>query len=267
MDAERSTHGDRLHELLERAVGEHDDHDHDDRGIGPLRTERDEHRERPGAPGAEERDVGGSEVHDRDRPRLRYADDERAEADDDAVERGDGGDAHEVAPQRLQRAGEDDVADHRRHAEVALRPRPDHRTVLEEEEEAQGGEREEHGQRGEGLDPGRHAGDEGVEALAQPLCWRHCSPAVRSPSSRRDRGASPGSCRLPARASASAPTPGSRCPRRSSPRRPRPAGAGRGRRRPRPRRVGARGAGACRPAVTSPRRSRPRRRQGPRSCS
>ena len=169
MDAERGAHGDRLHELLERPVGEQDDDDHDDRGIGPLRTERDQHRERPGAPGAEERDVGGSEVHERDRPRLRYADDEGAEADDDAVERGDDGDPQEVAPQRLQRAGEDDAGDRRRHAEVALRPRPDHRTVLEEEEEAQGGEREEHGQRGEGLDPGPHTGEEGVEALAQPL--------------------------------------------------------------------------------------------------
>ena len=39
------------------------------------------------------------------------------------------------------------------------------------------------------------------------------------PSSRRGRAASPGSCRLPARASARGPTPGSRCPRRSSPRR------------------------------------------------
>ena len=41
-------------------------------------------------------------------------------------------------------------------------------------------------------------------------------------------------------------TPGSRCPRRPSPRMPRPARAGRGRRAPRPRRAGARGAGAMR---------------------
>jgi hypothetical protein len=80
MDPKRRAHRDRLDELLERAVGEQDDHRHRDGGVGSLRTQRDEHGERPRAPGTKERDVGGREVHDRDRPRLGHADDEGAQA-------------------------------------------------------------------------------------------------------------------------------------------------------------------------------------------
>ena len=166
MDSERRAHRDRLHELLERAVGEQDDHRHRDGRVGSLGAERDEHGERSCAPSAEERGRRPRSSRPRSIP-LGHADDERPQADDDAVERGDGGDAHEIAPQRLQRAADDDVADGPRHAEVAFRPCPDRRAVLQEEEEAQGGEREEDRQRRKGLDPGGHAGEEGVEGFAQ----------------------------------------------------------------------------------------------------
>ena len=267
MDSERRAHRDRLDELLERAVGEQDDHRHRDGRVGSLGAERDEHGERPCAPGAEERDVGGREVHDRDRSRLGHADDERPQADDDAVERGDGGDAHEIAPQRLQRAADDDVADGPRHAEVAFRPCPDRRAVLQEEEEAQGGEREEDRQRRKGLDPGGHAGEEGVEGVAQPGAGVavRLLRAVRAHAEILEPGLDLVGAlrelrREVGRLARDAPDDHHHESRAQHEQAEEDERRARGR-------AGARGAGACAPAVTSPRRPPPRRRRGRRSCS
>ena len=58
MDAERGAHRERLHELLQDAVGEQLDHDHPGRGVGTPVAEREQDREGARRPGAEVGDVG-----------------------------------------------------------------------------------------------------------------------------------------------------------------------------------------------------------------
>ena len=52
--------------------------------VGPFRAEREDDGERACDERPDVRDVGGHEGDERDRPRERNAEDERAEADDDA---------------------------------------------------------------------------------------------------------------------------------------------------------------------------------------
>ena len=85
--------------------------------VVPCDDKREEHGERPRDERADEGDVRGDERHDGDRPGERDVEDQRAEPDDDGVERRDDRDAEEVAPQRL-----DHVARDRRSRPRAGRP-------------------------------------------------------------------------------------------------------------------------------------------------
>ena len=88
-------------------------------------------------------------------PGERHAQDESADTDDHGVERGDERDPEEVA----SHCGLDVVGDQRREldrkAQVAVDPALDRRAVLQQEEDAEAGEREEEDERGEGADTAR----------------------------------------------------------------------------------------------------------------
>jgi len=168
VDVERRAVRDRLDHLLQRAVGEQRDDGHRERRLRALGAEREQHGERAGRPRADVGDVGGHEVDERDRARVRDVEDQRAEPDHDGVEQRDRRHAREVAAQRLQRTPCDHMRHRGRHAHMALGPRADDRAVLEEEEQAQRGEREEDGERGERGQSAGDADEQRVERVAGP---------------------------------------------------------------------------------------------------
>ena len=70
---------DRLHDVLEQAVREQDDDQHDQRGLCALRPQREDNRKGARHEGADERDVGSDEGDDRDCPGERHVENERAD--------------------------------------------------------------------------------------------------------------------------------------------------------------------------------------------
>ena len=77
---QRRAHRERLDQVLEQAVREDDEHEHDQRRRRAARAERDHHREGAADERADVRDVGEDEVDDADRPGQRDAEDPGADS-------------------------------------------------------------------------------------------------------------------------------------------------------------------------------------------
>ena len=167
VEAERGTERDRLDELLEDAVREQRQNPDRDRFLRPARAEGDQNCERAGDPCPKERNVRPDECDDGDRAGHRHPEYQRSEPDDRPIEDCDDGHTAEVTPHRRQDPLRYRVREFLWDAEMALGPAPDFGPVLQQEDEAEQGERQEHDHRAQGLQALDDPPDERVECRAR----------------------------------------------------------------------------------------------------